>query len=377
VLEQLATWQGRAPRELPAAMPEMAVAQGAAYYGLVRRGLATRIKGGTPRAFYIGVESGTRERIAVCLAPSGLDDGARVRLERDFRLVTNRPVSFRLYSSSSRNDQPGALVPIGDGRADTVDDGSDLLELPPIVTVLRARGRGEVTVRLEVHITALGALEIFCVDAEQGETWKLAFDMRSGGAAVQPQIRLAVLLPGSGERGLQVRQGNRMAQRDAHVQARLELSFSKRVATTGRCSRRARCSTRSSTSPPRARSPRITSSAGSTSPASLRGPEPERRWIPGGSRVMWGVFNEGPGHPKSEPGKLAWWIGGAGSPAASRRASRIRSTTGSRSCSCRARSRRRSSPRRSRASRSSPRSGASSRASSACRPASSTSSATS
>ena len=37
------------------------------------------------------------------------------------------------------------------------------------------------TVRLEVHITELGALEIRCVETD-GETWKLAFDMRSGGA---------------------------------------------------------------------------------------------------------------------------------------------------------------------------------------------------
>ena len=26
------------------------------------------------------------------------------------------------------------------------------------------------------------------------------------------------------------------------------------------------------------------------------------------ARVMWGVFNENLAHPKSEPGKLAWWI---------------------------------------------------------------------
>src|SRR6185295_4613289 len=26
------------------------------------------------------------------------------------------------------------------------------------------------------------------------------------------------------------------------------------------------------------------------------------------TRVMWGVFNENLAHPKSEPGKLAWWI---------------------------------------------------------------------
>nr|MDQ3366283.1 Hsp70 family protein [Myxococcota bacterium] len=50
VLEQIGQWQDGAPRELAASMPEMAVAQGAAYYGLVRRGLATRIKGGTARA---------------------------------------------------------------------------------------------------------------------------------------------------------------------------------------------------------------------------------------------------------------------------------------------------------------------------------------
>src|SRR5262249_25409894 len=154
--DQIAAWQPTRPRELPSAMPELAVAQGAAYYGLVRRGAAIRIKGGTPRAFYIGVDAGAARK-AVCLAPSGLDEGARVQLARDFRLVTNRPVSFRLYSSSSRSDAPGTLVPIGDGRPETLgDDDSDLLELPPIVTVLRARGRGEVTVRLEVHITELG-----------------------------------------------------------------------------------------------------------------------------------------------------------------------------------------------------------------------------
>src|SRR6185295_3245688 len=87
VMELLASWQGAPVRELPAAMPELAVAQGAAYYGLVRRGLATRIKGGTARAFYIGVDTGARA-MAVCLAPAGLDEGARVQLARDFRLVT-------------------------------------------------------------------------------------------------------------------------------------------------------------------------------------------------------------------------------------------------------------------------------------------------
>ena len=307
VIDQIAAWQGTAPRELPAQMPELAVAQGAAYYGLVRRGLAIRIKGGTPRAFYIGVDTGAAARMAMCLAPSGLDDGARVQLARDFRLVTNRPVSFRLYSSSSRADSPGALVPIGDGRADTIDDGSDLLELPPIVTVLRARGRGEVTVRLEVHITELGALEIACVErAEPAETWKLAFDMRSGGSAPVAE-----------------------AQRDAHprtdeAKARLQHAFrtGDGLATLTRDIEAMFEARRDDWSVTSARA--LFDALVEVAPERKKTADHEQRWLnlagfllrPGTgapldawrARVMWGVFNEQLAHPKSEPGKLAWWI---------------------------------------------------------------------
>ena len=305
VIDQIARWQGAPPRELPAAMPEMAVAQGAAYYGLVRRGLATRIKGGTARAFYIGVETGGLQRMAVCLAPSGLDDGARVQLARDFRLVTNRPVSFRLYSSSSRDDQPGALVPVGDGRPETLDDGSDLLELPPIVTVLRARGRSEVTVRLEIHITALGALEIFCVDSE-GETWKLAFDMRSGGAAPEPvadaaphdKIEDAKTLIATA-----FRSGDHLATLTRDLETLFDARRDDWSVTTTRA---------------------LFDALVEVAAERKKSPDYEQRWLnlagfllrPGTgapldtwrSRVMWGVFNEGLAHAKSEPGKLAWWI---------------------------------------------------------------------
>jgi molecular chaperone DnaK (HSP70) len=190
VLDQLAAWQPDRPppRELSNQLPELAVAKGAAYYGLVRRGLGARIRGGTPRAFYVGVGSSSAGARAVCLAPKGLEEGSRVELARDFELTTNRPVSFKLYSSSSRDDRPGDLVDVGDGRPDTIGAGdSDLLELPPIVTVLRAPGRGRATVRLEVAITELGALEMSCREAAEGGRaaghWRLSFDMRAGGAA--------------------------------------------------------------------------------------------------------------------------------------------------------------------------------------------------
>jgi molecular chaperone DnaK (HSP70) len=311
VIDQIAAWQDVRPRELPAATPELAVAQGAAYYGLVRRGLAIRIKGGTPRAFYIGVDTGAGARKAVCLAPAGLDDGARVQLARDFRLVTNRPVSFRLYSSSSRPDAPGALVPIGDGKPETVDDGSDLLELPPIVTVLRARGRGEVTVRLEVHITELGALEIACVEVPEAhasaapESWKLAFDMRSGGSAAVDAVVAAH--PRTDEARARIerafRTGDGLATLARDLEAMLEARRDDWSVTTTRA---------------------LFDALVEVAPERKKTADHEQRWLnlagfllrPGSgapldawrTRVMWGVFNENLAHPKSEPGKLAWWI---------------------------------------------------------------------
>jgi molecular chaperone DnaK (HSP70) len=304
VLDQIGRWQDKRPRELPAAMPEMAVAQGAAYYGLVRRGLAVRIKGGTPRAFYIGVDTGGADRMAVCLAPPGLEDGAKVQLERDFALVTNRPVSFRLYSSSSRDDTPGALVPVGDGRADTIDDGSDLLELPPIVTVLRARGRSQVTVRLEVHISELGALEIYCVDREQAETWKLAFDMRSGGAAVEPE---AEAHPGTEIAKTRIAAAFTTGTGLATLARDLETLLEARRDEWSMLTTRA-----------------LFDALVEVAAARKATADHEQRWLnlagfllrPGTgapldawrARVMWGVFNEGLAHGKSEPGKLAWWI---------------------------------------------------------------------
>ena len=318
VIAQLGAWQDTPVRELPAAMPEMAVAQGAAYYGLVRRGLATRIKGGTPRAFYIGVDTGAQQ-MAVCLAPAGLDEGARVQLARDFQLVTNRPVSFRLYSSSSRADQPGALVPIGDGRPDTLDDGSDLLELPPIVTVLRARGRGShdgVTVRLEVHISELGALEIYCVDREpaptrqQGtapETWKLAFDMRSGGAAQAQEPADAAPHPRTEDAKALIQQAFRTGANLATLMRDLEALLEARRDDWSMMTARA-----------------LFDALVDVAADRKKTPDHEQRWLnlagfllrPGTgapldawrARVMWGVFNENLAHPRSEPGRLAWWI---------------------------------------------------------------------
>lgn len=309
VVDQLAVWQGEAPRELTSRAPELAVARGAAYYGLVRRGEAAAIGGGSARAYYVGA-AGDGSALAVCLAAKGLAEGSRSELAYDFELMTNRPVSFRFFSSSSREDAAGALVPIGDGRADTLDDGSDLLELAPIVTVLRARGRSKVTVRVETVLTELGRLELWCVEQGQGgERWKLQLDLRKGGAALaEASDAEAGPAPGLDD-----------------AKALLPAAFAPGTAALAQLPRdleTALGARRDDWSLATARA--LFDTLIELAPARKESAEHEQRWLhwlgfllrPGRGaqldawrvRRMWGVFHEGLVHGKSEPARLAWWI---------------------------------------------------------------------
>jgi len=315
VLEQIGAWQEQRPVELANDLPELAVAKGAAYYGLVRRGFGARIRGGTPRAFYVGVgaaRGSDQGDLAVCLAPKGLEDGSTVALDREFELVTNRPVSFKLYSSSSRQDQPGTLVPVGDGLPDMSDDDSDLLELPPIVTVLRAPGRSRAKVHLEVHISELGALEIYCISSdgeESGERWRLAFDMRGGGASSENEGVTAELDP-------KIKEAQELVRATFAASA---IDEPKRLTKKLEDLLEARRDDWSMTA---ARA--IFDAAFDVEEARKQSTEHEARWLhltgfclrPGSGapldawriKQMWRIFNDGIVHEKAEQVRLAWWI---------------------------------------------------------------------
>jgi molecular chaperone DnaK (HSP70) len=181
LLEVMGGWLGAAPRELPGAAPDLAVARGAAYYGLARRGEGVRIGGGSPRAYYVGVDTTAvrpGEVTVLCVAPRGMHEGERATVDQHpLEALTNRPVRFRLYSSSERaGDKTGDLVTL---PADT------LTEQAPLYTVLRfARSSQDVALKvaLEVHLSELGALEIDCVALSTGheaDHWRLAFDLRA------------------------------------------------------------------------------------------------------------------------------------------------------------------------------------------------------
>ena len=176
---------GAAVRELPGEDLDLAVARGAAYYGAVRRGRGLRIRGGTARAYYVGIESpmpavpGMLPPIgALCVAPFGIDEGTGCELpDQVLGAVVGQPVLFRFFSSTVRRRDPaGALIePI---------PSHEIEELAPIEIVLPADNRtpGEVVaVRLEASITAVGSLLIEAVPLSPvvaNERWKVELNVR-------------------------------------------------------------------------------------------------------------------------------------------------------------------------------------------------------
>jgi hypothetical protein len=173
-------------RVLEGADLDLAVARGACTYALVRRGKGLRIRGGTARAYYVGIEStvpavpGVEPPVsAMCVAPFGMEEGTEAPLPpHEFGIVVGEPVSFRFYGSSVRR-QDGAGVVVEDWK------GGELEELPPMEVTLPADGRSEgdvVPVRLRSQVTEVGTLQL---EAEPirplkaGERWRVELSVRA------------------------------------------------------------------------------------------------------------------------------------------------------------------------------------------------------
>lgn len=175
----------RKPRVLPGADLDRAVACGAAYYGRVRHGSGIRIRGGTARAYYVGIEGaapaipGVEPPITLlCVAPFGLEEGTQATLPpHELAVVVGEPVQFRFFSSSVRRHDPA-------GAAFDRWDAAEIGELPAIEMTLPAEQREEgevVPVRLSASITAVGTLLIEALPLEprtRDERWKVELSVR-------------------------------------------------------------------------------------------------------------------------------------------------------------------------------------------------------
>ncbi|MBM4265141.1 MAG: Hsp70 family protein [Deltaproteobacteria bacterium] len=184
--EVLASWasesQAAAPRLLPGTDLAHAVARGAAYYGLARRGRGVRIRGGTARSYYVGVASampavpGHPPPVkALCVVPFGIEEGTELDLPNSrFGLLVGETATFRFFASTVREqDSPGQVL----------DDWEteELEELAPLSVRLEGESGARVPVHLAAHVTEIGTLELYFAGAET--RWKLEFTVREPSTA--------------------------------------------------------------------------------------------------------------------------------------------------------------------------------------------------
>jgi molecular chaperone DnaK (HSP70) len=167
-------------KELQGADCDLAVARGAAYYAWVKAGHGIRIRGGTARAYYVGVESSslaipgfTPALKALCVASFGMEEGTQATIPpQEFGLTVGEETRFRFFSSSTRRDDK-----VGDFLPD-VSRAEGLEELPPIETKLDGKAGVFVPVNIQAAVTELGALEVRCVERGGKGKWKLELNVR-------------------------------------------------------------------------------------------------------------------------------------------------------------------------------------------------------
>ncbi len=193
VADVLEHWHGRRPVILDNRDLDLAVAVGAAYYSYVRTtGQGLLVRGGLPRAYFIGLASDNAALKTMCLVPRGSEEGSTVELDPgNLQLIANKPVSFRLYSSRTRTeDKPGEIVEFPKGA----EDGEPHLHAP-LNAVLRFGKAGErlVPIKLGAKLTEVGTLEIWADSKESEHRWRLQFELRKAAQEQGPARPAAVI----------------------------------------------------------------------------------------------------------------------------------------------------------------------------------------
>ncbi len=166
--------------------PDLAVAKGACFYAAVRKGKGIRVKAGSPRSYYLGVESSMPAvpgfkppTTALCVVPFGMEEGSGADIACDgLGLLVGENSEFTFFASTARkDDKPGA----------TLDDAfskPELEALAPLSTRLQESADfppgSLVPVSLRGELTETGTLQVSCV-GPKGEKWKLEFELRAAG----------------------------------------------------------------------------------------------------------------------------------------------------------------------------------------------------
>ncbi len=161
---------------------DYAVARGAAYYAAAKTGRGVRIRGGTARAYYVGIETAglaipgaPRPMRALCIAPFGMEEGTQVDVPGgEIGLVVGEAATFRFFSSATRKqDRPGDLL-----EQWSEDELAETDSLEANLPGAENAEEGYVPVKFQSKLTELGVFELWCLSQAAEQKWKLEFSVR-------------------------------------------------------------------------------------------------------------------------------------------------------------------------------------------------------
>ena len=162
---------------------DYAVARGAAAYGWSKSRGGVRIRGGTARSYYVGIETSglaipgaARPLRALCVVPIGMEEGTETDVPGgEIGLVVGEPAQFRFFNSSIRKgDKPGDLIP--SWSPDEIAESDSLEATLPVDEAIQ---EDYVPVKFHSKITELGMFELWCVSTKSDKRWKLEFSVRN------------------------------------------------------------------------------------------------------------------------------------------------------------------------------------------------------
>jgi molecular chaperone DnaK (HSP70) len=187
LLDVLASWSAGEATTQPLsgeADLDHAVARGAAYYGWAKQLGGVRIRGGTARSYYVGIEKAglaipgaPRPLQALCVLPIGMEEGSETDVPSDeIGLVVGQPAHFRFFSSAVRKqDQVGDVL-----RRWSADELSETDSLEATLPADPDLDEPYVPVKFHSRVTELGMFELWCVGTRGDHRWKLEFSVREG-----------------------------------------------------------------------------------------------------------------------------------------------------------------------------------------------------
>lgn len=189
LMEVLADWAPAQPAKVLEGEQDLdhSVARGAAYYGWAKLHGGVRIRGGTARSYYVGIETAglaipgaPRPLRALCVVPFGMEEGTNVDVPSgEIGLVVGEPATFRFFSSPTRKqDKPGDVL--------SSWDEEELAETDSLEAALPKEDESQddyVPVRFQSNLTELGVFELWCAETrptsgEAAQRWKLEFSVR-------------------------------------------------------------------------------------------------------------------------------------------------------------------------------------------------------